>query len=162
MQGNVYKMKKKEEENIESEIKKLRKFSLQSGISKEASGVFKGASVVPLVMQLETRLKQHLRENIDDPDGCIITILERLISDSGHVLTSYQSEPLLGLKVIIEKVLMNQSRLHEFVRQVDQQFGKSFQERPHFQQAGQEADPNDPYTHESVKLILQKLKEKCK
>ena len=47
--------------------------------------------------------------------------------------------------------------LHELTRRVDAVWGQLLDERPFFQDPGQPAHPDDPYTFASVRASLQAL-----
>ncbi len=72
-------------------------------------------------------------------------------------MSQHLDAPLNALKASIAGLLSNKSSLHEFVRKVDVEYGVLMHERPHFQQPGQDAHPDDEYTHEGVVLKLQQL-----
>ncbi len=63
---------------------------------------------------------------------------------------------------MVDKILSNSSIFYEFVRQVDLKWGQMYQERPFFQKPGQNAHPEDEYSHESVKAQLLSLQKQIK
>jgi hypothetical protein len=150
-------MKKKSKNKIDQEIRQRQKFSLSAGIAKESSGMFQGASMVPLNLRLRSEIKQYIRLKVSDPEGSLLEVLEQKINDSDQVITKFEKSPLSALKSIITAIVSNDTRLCEFVRQIDQHYGRQYQERPHFQAVGQEPHVDDNYTHQSVLLTLESL-----
>ena len=146
-----------DKKKIEKLARKGHKFTLESGIASQSSGIFKGASPIPQIVQLKTEINLYIRDHVQDSDGILKKILERKVSQSDLLILENMNKPLLALKNIVEQVLRCDESLFEFVRQIDQDHGMTYQERPHFQSPGQEAHPDDEYTHESVLCILKDL-----
>jgi hypothetical protein len=67
--------------------------------------------------------------------------------------------PLAVLAAWVRRILGSEQGLKELVREADVEWGRVFGERPYFEKEGQPPDPNDPYTHESVRAVLTKLVE---
>lgn len=150
-------MNKKDEKTVENMIRSKRKFSLAAGLSDQAAGIFEGASSVPLVLKLKTEMKQFIRANVSDSSGALKRVLEQLLDDNEPLVVSHSKKPLEALQKIITTILSDDDRLYEFVRRVDQQYGKMYQERPYFQRPGQEPHQDDEYTHASVRLVLEEV-----
>ena len=134
-----------------------RTFSLAAALGDQAKGIIKGASAVPLVLQLNAQIKQFIRAKIFQSQAPIIHVLEQKITSNGPLVLTHKDLPLKALEIIISKIINNNNSLFEFVRQVDQIYGKMYQERPHFQMPGQSPHKDDEYTHESVKKVLANL-----
>jgi hypothetical protein len=49
--------------------------------------------------------------------------------------------------------------LKELVREADAEWGRTFGERPYFDREGQPPHPDDPYTAQSVRAVLERLAE---
>lgn len=135
----------------------FKKFSIEDGLAQHAQGMFKDASLVPALTQAKIELSQFIRASIVDRNGCLHHILERRIFAQETLLAQNLTHPLDVLNQIIRSILSSDQQLAEFVREIDQYYGEKFSERPYFQRVGQEANPEDPYTHESVRLLLGKL-----
>jgi len=50
--------------------------------------------------------------------------------------------------------LENDGRLKEIVREADVEWGRAMDERPHFDRESAPANPDDPYTPDSVRRAL--------
>ena len=131
-----------------------REFTLADAIGQQGGGTMKGASPVPRLTQVISEINQFIERNISDPPGALKFVMQRGIKGNEFYIAQHLDEPLVALREIIQYVLDRDSVLHEFVRQVDVQWGRVFMERPHFQQPGQEPHPDDEYTHESVRNQL--------
>ena len=64
-----------------------------------------------------------------------------------------------ALAVIVEGILTSDESLQSFVTEVDAEWGRIYFERPYFQKEGQPPHPEDPYTHQSVRVSLEQLHE---
>jgi hypothetical protein len=56
-------------------------------------------------------------------------------------------------------MLGSEQGLKELTREADVEWGRVFGERPYFEKEGRPPDPDDPYTHDSVRAALVKLVE---
>ncbi len=146
-----------DEKKIEREILMGRKFSLSEGIAQNAKGMFKDVSVVPALTQAQSEISLYIRGHLRDSSGAMVRVLENRLKSNDELLGSHLSDPLNALKIVVERIIENQNRLYDFVREVDQKYGQMCHERPFFQKPGQKAHPDDEYTHESVKEALVKL-----
>lgn len=147
----------RDDKKIEDELRSRRKFTMADGIGQNAKGMFKDVSVVPALTQAQTEICQFVRSNVNDSSGALVSVLERRVKSSDSLVANHIEAPLEALKSIIKKVLSSDHQLYEFVREVDQKYGQIYLERPHFQRPGQEAHPDDEYTHKSVKSDLEAL-----
>ncbi|MCK5883740.1 MAG: hypothetical protein KAG61_08630 [Bacteriovoracaceae bacterium] len=142
---------------IEEELRSQRKFSMMDGLAQSAKGMFKDASVVPALTQAQTKIGLFIRGNLRDSSGAMSRVLEARLKGNDELVGSHLNDPLVALNILLKRLLDNEHRLFDFVREVDQKYGQMFQERPHFQRPGQEAHPDDEYTHQSVKESLEQL-----
>jgi hypothetical protein len=143
---------------IEREIRADRKFSLAEAIGRAADGGhLQGASPVTLLEQAQTTAMQFAERQLDDPDGALLTLLARTVRSSEPIMARHLDQPLAGLVAVIEKLLGREEWLVDFVRDVDAEWGRRYQEPPHFEQPDQPTDPLDPYTLASVRTALQQL-----
>ncbi len=148
--------KKNRDNEIERDIRNSQKFSFKNALARSGGGMLDGASPTPQLAQAKALLSSYIEKEVADGTGALIrTLIEWVNGDLAVVRNS--SEPLVGLKEIVSGILSDDSRLHEFVRQVDVTYGKLMHERPHFQQPGEPPHADDVYTHESVRLSLQKF-----
>ena len=153
---------KKKEREIEQEARMGRKFSLADAIGSEGTGFFKGESLVPKLMQAVAKLENFIDCNVSDSSGALRTMLNRQVRTNETVVGAHFDDPLVALDILVEQILDNDTRFYEFVRQVDAEWGRSMQERPHFQQPGEEPHPDDEHTHESVRAKLEILRDKLR
>lgn len=141
-------------EDLESRIVQQRKFSLAEALGRKGGGLFKGASPVPLERRLQMTIEQWVQRNVPDGEGALRRVLSRWVGENEPLMMAHADQPLEALREVIEMILANEERLHEFVRQVDVEWGRMYQERPHFERSGRPADADDPYTFESVRAKL--------
>jgi hypothetical protein len=145
---------------LEREIRAERKFSLSEAIGRLAGpGMMKGVSPISPMRQSEEAIEQWLRHHLSDAGGVLGGVLLRNVQQSDLLIGGYQ-QPLLVLACYLRQILGSDYLLNDLVRQADVEWGQVFGERPHFQMAGRPSDPDDPYTHESVRLTLTQLLEK--
>jgi hypothetical protein len=145
---------------LEREIRADRKFSLSEAIGRMAGGgLMKGVSPVTPKRQAEEAIEEYLRHNLKDAGGVLGGVLLRNVQQSDLLLSDFE-HPLVVLVGYLRAVLGSDYLLRDLVRQADVEWGRVFGERPHFETAGRPPDPDDPYTHDSVRLTLTRLVEK--
>ena len=141
-------------EQLEREIRQGRKFSPQEALARMAGpGAMKGASPVSQVQQAETEIGSWLGSNMADTGGALRVVLHRHLKGSRPLLDNVD-QPLAALAGYCRAILESDSRLKEIVREADVEWGRAMDERPHFDRAGAPANPDDPYTAESVRRAL--------
>jgi hypothetical protein len=146
-------------EDIEREIRRTRKFSLNEAIGQIAGGDFmKGGTPVSRTQQAELEIEDYLRRHLDDSGGVLRRVLLRHLGES--LIASDYTEPLAALAKYIPRLLASDHLLEEFVREADVEWGRVYDERPHFEAAGRPPHPHDPYTIASVRLSLARLCER--
>lgn len=150
-------------DEVQREIRAQQKFNMASAIGRAGSGLMKGESPVSQQEQAIILLTQWVGQQTPDPSGALKSILCRQARSNQLLVARHLQQPLNALREMIDTILASNYALHEFVRQVDVRWGEMYHERPLFQRAGQEPDPADLYTHESVRqdlrLLLEKLQE---
>lgn len=147
------------DKELEREIRADRKFSLAEAIGRMAGpGMMKGVSPVPLREQAVVAIDEHIRKNLLDGAGILRGVLLRFVKESDLLLDNFD-KPLATLESYVRRVLDTEYLLQELVRETDAEWGRTFGERPFFEKPGQPANPDDPYTVESVRVSLQKLFE---
>jgi hypothetical protein len=145
------------DDQLEREIRKERKFSLSEAIGRLAGpGAMKGASPVSRKQQAEAAIENWLRAHLSKP--ALEAVLLRCVSQSQLLLNNYD-QPLIVLAAYCQKVLGSDRLLKDLVRDCDEEWSRVFGERPHFDVEGAPADPDDPYTSESVRKRLSELFE---
>jgi hypothetical protein len=150
--------RKRQEREIEHEIRRRRKFTLAEVIGREGGGFFKGESPVPMLARAIAGLTLFIERHVPDSSGALRRVLERRIRDSETIVGKHFDDPLAALEIIVDQMLSSDARLYEIVRQVDVEWGRLMLERPHFQKPGQDPHPDDEHTHESVRAKLEALR----
>lgn len=141
---------------LEREIRRERKFSLQEAIGRMAGpGAMKGESPFTRLQQAETEIAHWLRSHLQD--ARVEVVLHRDIKESELLLKNLDQPPLVVLARHCQRVLDSHYLLEELVRNVDVEWGRTMGERPHFEKEGASADLDDPYTIESVRTTLSEL-----
>ena len=144
---------------LEREIRQERKFSLNEALGRMAGqGMMKGGSPVSPLKQAELEIGLFLREHLSDASGVLPVVVLRSVKSSELFLQS-PNEPLHVLSAYVRQVLQSLDLLKELVREADMEWGQVLGERPHFEQAEHQPDPDDPYTFESVRSDLERLLE---
>ncbi|MGF1486440.1 MAG: hypothetical protein ACFBSE_04935 [Prochloraceae cyanobacterium] len=147
--------------DIREEIMLGRQFSLADLIAKEGGSFLKGESPVPKLVQTTTEINNFIDRNLVDTSGALQAVLYKHVKNDLRV-SQHLDSPLIALNKIIRTLIDNQTIFYEFVKEVDLEWGRIFDERPYFQQPGEPPHPEDEYTHESVRLKLLELLELVK
>ncbi len=151
-----------QDETIEREARMGRKFTLADVIGREGGSFFKGESPVPHLARATNALCMFVDKHVRDGSGALHRALHRRIKSSDTLVANHFDDPLIALEIIIERQLSKDAWFYELVRQVDQEWGRIMAERPHFQEPGEEADPDDEHTHASVRADLEALLAKLR
>ena len=147
-----------EDEDLERDIRLGRKFSLADAIGRLGGGdLMKGASPVTRKRQAELVIEHYLESHLIDPEGVLSIVLLRRVTDSEILLKSGYSQPLVALARYGAQILSSDELLHDFVNEIDAQWGRMYFERPHFERQDRPPDPDDPYTFASVRATLSGL-----
>jgi len=153
----------REDLDLERKIRAERKFSLAEAIGRlGGSGLLKGTSPITQKRQSELKIEQYLERHLTDSEGALEVVLLRQVRESDIFLEMNFSNPLGAIAGYLVRVLDTEPRLQSFVRSVDAEWGRMYQERPHFQKEGlqkegQPPDADDPYTFASVRQKLERL-----
>ena len=143
-----------DDRDIEREIREGRKFSGKEALARMAGpGAMKGASPVSQVQQAETEIGNWLRSHVADPCGALPMLLQRNLKGS-EALLDHLDRPLAALAIHLKKLLESDYLLAELVREADVEWGRRMDERPFFEREGEPPRPGDPYTIDSVRIIL--------
>ncbi len=151
---------KEEEKRIEREILRGRKYTLGEAIAREGGDYLKGASPIPPLEQAETTILEFLDKELLDSPGALRAILWRRVQSNETVVAKHFDAPLDALRELLDRYLNKDLLLKDFVRDVDAEWGRIHQERPHFEVGERPPHPDDVYTVESVRLKLMGLKKK--
>jgi hypothetical protein len=139
---------------LEREILRERKFSLEEAILRLAGGAgMKGESPVPRLQQAEVEIDSWLRNHLPDGPGALQVVLHRHVKESELLLNNFE-QPLIVLAGCCKRILDSDYRLKELVRETDVEWGRAMDERPVFESEGSPSSPDDPYTLESVRKAL--------
>ena len=144
---------------LEREIRKGRKFTLEEAIGRMAGpGAMKGESPVARMQQAEIEIESWLRSHLPDAGGALRVVLHRDVKGSDLLLNNFD-QPLVVLASYCQRVLESDYLLEELVRDADVEWGRVMGERPYFEKEGSPHHPDDPYTVESVRSALSGLLE---
>jgi hypothetical protein len=155
--GDEKKQPSEADAELEREIRKDRKFSLQEAIGRMAGpGAMKGESPIDRREQAAVEIENWLRHNMPPGNGELEVVLFRRIKESDILLENYD-KPLQGLSLFCKQILASDYGLRELVRDADVEWGRVFGERPYFDQEGSPPAPDDPYTIASVREAITSL-----
>jgi hypothetical protein len=142
---------------LEREIRKERKFTLEEAIGRLIGpGGMKGASPVTRMQQAEIEIGSWLRTHLADAGGALEVVLHRRVKGSELLLNNFD-QPLVVLAAYCQRILDSEFLLKEVVRDADVEWGRVMGERPYFEKEGSPCHPDDPYTIESVRSALSGL-----
>jgi hypothetical protein len=154
MSDNKDKKRSEADAELEREILRERKFTIEEAIGRMAGpGAMKGESPVARMQQAEVEIELWLKSHLADTGGALQLALLRLIKGSQLLLHNFD-QPLVVLAGFCQRVLDSEYLLKELVRDADIEWARTMGERPHFEKAGFPPDPDDPYTVESVRSAL--------
>ena len=139
---------------LEREIRKGRKFTLDEAIGRMAGpGAMKGVSPVTRMQQAAAEVENWLTQHMSAGNDELHVVLLRRVTGSELLLNHFE-QPLVVLAAFCHQVLDSDYLLKELVREADVEWGRVQGERPHFDREGSPPDPDDPYTFESVRKTL--------
>lgn len=147
-----------DDRELERRIREHRKFDLAEAIGRLGGGdLMKGASPITRRRQASLVIEDYLEKHLRDAEGALEIVLHRRVVASQTLLEIGYDEPLVALGRYCQQLLESEGRLHDFVRAVDSEWGRIYQERPKFNLPQRPAQPDDPYTPASVTEQLQAL-----
>src|SRR5687768_13229711 len=157
MSDDPAKRRSEADAELEREIRSERKFTLAEAIGRLAGpGAMKGASPVDRRRQAAAEIQAYLGRHMADGAGALSIVLLRQVTES-DLLLNHLDEPLVVLARHVRQVLGSEYGLKELVREADVEWGRVFGERPCFEKDGCPPAPNDPYTLDSVRVVLSQL-----
>jgi len=152
--------KSDQEKEIERDIRSRQKFTISSALSRSSGGSLKGRSTAPQLVQATAHIVSFITTELHDLTGALLAALIERVKNDEIRISTHIDKPLDALKELLDEIIEHESILHEFVRQVDTHSGMILSERPVFQEPGDAPDPDDEYTHQSVKRALEELLKK--
>lgn len=160
MADDKQRMRSEADAQLEQEIRKGRKFTLEEAIARLAGpGAMKGESPIARVQQAEMEIGTWLRDNLNDSGGVLADVLHRAVKGSDLLLANVD-QPLIVLASCCQRVCDSDYLLQELVRDADIEWGRLIGERPHFNKEGAADHPDDPYTLQSVRNTLNSILER--
>ena len=145
--------------HLEREIRNDRSFSLGEAIGRRGgSGLLKGASPVGRQQQLEMAVEDLLDQHLEDPEGALLGVLRRAAAVAAEISNEGPDGAPRLLRRLIDSMLENSHTLREAVRHADAEWGRLYDERPHFDRPGTPPHADDPYTESSVRARLEALR----
>jgi hypothetical protein len=157
MSNNPNKERSEADAELEREIRKGRKFTLEEAIGRLAGpGAMKGVSPVSRLQQAELEIASWLSSHLADAGGAMEVVLHREVKGSEALLNN-PDQPLVVLAHYCRRVLESDHLLQELVRNADIEWGRMMGERPYFEDRQLPCHPEDPYTIESVRNQLSGL-----
>jgi hypothetical protein len=158
MSDDKDKQRPEEEAEIEREILRGRKFTMEEAIGRLAGpGAMKGVSPVTRMQQAANEIENWLRHHMPGSSELQLVMLRSI--NASDVLLHHYEQPLFVLGSYCRQLLESDYLLKELVRETDVEWGRVYGERPFFEKAGLPAHPDDPYTFESVRGTLARLLE---
>jgi hypothetical protein len=158
MSDEEKKPRSKADEELEQEIRRNRKFTLEEAIGRMAGpGAMKGESPVSRLQQAEFQIGTWLRSQLGGNE--LEVVLHRSVRQC-ELLLNQTDQPLAALAAYIQQILDSDYLLKEFVRNTDVEWGRTMGERPFFEREGSPAHESDPYSIESVRKTLLGLLQK--
>jgi hypothetical protein len=159
MSDHVDRQRSEADAELEREMRKGRKFTLEEAIGRLAGpGAMKGESPVARMKQAEIEIAFWLRSQLPDAGGALRVVLDRSVKGSDLLLHDFD-RPLVVLASYCQSVLESDYLLEGLVRDADVEWGRAMGERPYFEKEGSPHHPDDPYTVESVRSALSGLLE---
>jgi hypothetical protein len=148
---------KEQDELIQREILRERKFSIAEAIGREGGSFIKGHSPIPRLDQVISLLTIFIQNNLKDSSRVLMSVLQTTVKNDRTKVAESIEEPMVYLHGLIKSYVDNREMLYELAREVDFKWGQINDEKPHFQKPGEEPHPDDEYSHEIVEGMLKGL-----
>lgn len=147
-----------EKHRIEQEARLRRGADLTGALlGRDGGAHLRGASPTPILQRATLELDQWLRDHLTAPDPSLRHVLLRHLTADPDQLEAALGRPDKLLATWLPPLLAAPDRLADLVREVDMEWGRLNQERPHFEGPDRPADPDDPYTVAGVTALLTAL-----
>jgi len=148
---------KEQDELIQREILRERKFSIAEAIGREGGNFIKGYSPIPRLDQVISLITVFIANNISDSSRVLMTVLQTNVKNDRIKIAESIETPLRYLHHLIKSYVDNPHQLYELKREVAFTWGQINDEKPYFQKPGEPPHPDDEYSHEIVKEMLTRL-----
>lgn len=145
---------KKTPEHIREEIIRNQKFSMDTAMGRNNKDPQKSQNQARETRDLENQLRNFVKSRLKDPWGALKSMLYRQIKNSHALVAEHKEQPMHALKILLENLLNDETEFREFLRETDLEWGRIYQEHPHFQNDDEDGEPEDEYTEESVEKDL--------
>ncbi len=142
--------------DLQTEIRLGRKFSLAEAIGREGGSFMQGESAVPRPLRAAAELNRFITTHLHEPTGALATTLYTWSTNDIRVSRQLDT-PLVALAQIVRSLLAEPTIFWEFARQVAIAHSRLTGDRPYFQQPGQPAPPDAEHTHQSITQSLTAL-----
>ncbi|NJL87964.1 MAG: hypothetical protein HC886_21480 [Leptolyngbyaceae cyanobacterium SM1_1_3] len=147
--------KPEELRDLQREILAGRPFSLAEAIGREGGNFLKGECLVPKPLRAIAEINLFIDQHLCDQLGALQQVLQAWVKTDICISQHFEA-PLEALEKILASILESPYTFNEFSRQVNAQWGKLYDEIPHFQLLGQPPHPETAYPHA---LLRQRLAE---
>lgn len=148
--------------DVERESLLRHGFDAAAVVGRAGAGSLKGASPVPAARQALLAAGALLEAHLPESEGSLARTLLARLADAPALLhhgdrpdSAIAPSALVG---VLDRLLAEPALLAEFVREVDARWGRDYDERPHFETPGRPPAPDDPYTLDGVRTLLQELR----
>ena len=149
---------KSESCDLETQIRRGRKFDLAEAVGRQAGGILKGASPVAPARQLLLQIEEILARDLPDSEGSLTHTIMAQLEGNPPLLARHFDDAAGALHEYLDGVLDIRANLVALVRQADARWGRDYDERPHFDKPDQTPHPDDPYTLAAVTALLTELR----
>ena len=147
---------------IEREIRAQRRADLALALAgRDGGGHLKGASPTPVLRRALLEIEHWLAANLSDNEGALTPVILRRLALADEQLEAGLGNPAATVAAWLDDVLSQPAALAELVRQADMDWGRLYDERPHFERPGEAPHPDDPYTVAGVTALLTELRRRC-
>lgn len=145
---------KSESRDLETQIRRGRKFGLTEAVGRQAGGILKGASPVAPAQQLLLQIEEILARNLADNEGSLTHTIMAQLEGNPPLLARHFDDATGALREYLDGILDTRTNLVALVRQADARWGREYDERPRFDKPDQAPHPDDPYTLAAVTSLL--------
>jgi hypothetical protein len=126
---------------------------------RDGGGHLAGASPTPALQRALLEVEHWLEAHLRDREDALTPVLLRSLAPAADLLRANLGRPQATVATWLGRVLERPALVADLVREADREWGRRYQERPHFERPGQPPDPDDPYTIAGVTAELQRLRE---
>jgi len=143
---------------IEREIRSHHKADLAGALAgRDEGGHLRGASPTPVVRRALLEVEHWLATHLHDTEGVLLAVILRRLAADPALLEANLERPAATVATWTERLLARPPLVEDLVREVDREWGRRYQERPHFDRPGSPPHPDDPYTIAGVTAELRRI-----